>query len=299
MDGIVKTKVLDGNRTAREIRNEIFREVRERQAKYGGRVPHLAAVLVGTDGGGEAYVRFKVKDCLEVGFESTLIRRPINITEAELLDLVHELNQDPAIDGFIVQLPLPPHIDPGKIIMAIDPKKDVDGFHPANVGRMVLGMEAFLPATPMGIIELCKRNDVELAGKHVVVVGRSHIVGSPLSILLSRKQDGGNATVTLCHSATPDVAVHTRRADVVVVALGKPDFLTADMVSEGCVVIDVGTTRVNDPSKKAGVALRGDVRFDEVVDKVAAITPVPGGVGPMTRVALLLNTLKAAKGVVN
>src|SRR5690554_1309344 len=299
MDGIVKTKVLDGNRTAREIRNEIFREVRERQAKYGGRVPHLAAVLVGTDGGGEAYVRFKVKDCLEVGFESTLIRRPINITEAELLDLVHELNQDPAIDGFIVQLPLPPHIDPGKIIMAIDPKKDVDGFHPANVGRMVLGMEAFLPATPMGIIELCKRNDVELAGKHVVVVGRSHIVGSPLSILLSRKQDGGNATVTLCHSATPDVAVHTRRADVVVMALGKPDFLTADMVSEGCVVIDVGTTRVNDPSKKAGVALRGDVRFDEVVDKVAAITPVPGGVGPMTRVALLLNTLKAAKGVVN
>ncbi len=299
MDGIVKTKVLDGNRTAREIRNEIFREVRERQAKYGGRVPHLAAVLVGTDGGGEAYVRFKVKDCLEVGFESTLIRRPINITEAELLDLVHELNQDPAIDGFIVQLPLPPHIDPGKIIMAIDPKKDVDGFHPANVGRMVLGMEAFLPATPMGIIELCKRNGVELAGKHVVVVGRSHIVGSPLSILLSRKQDGGNATVTLCHSATPDVAVHTRRADVVVVALGKPDFLTADMVSEGCVVIDVGTTRVNDPSKKAGVALRGDVRFDEVVDKVAAITPVPGGVGPMTRVALLLNTLKAAKGVVN
>lgn len=299
MDGIVKTKVLDGNRTAREIRNEIFREVRERQAKYGGRVPHLAAVLVGTDGGGEAYVRFKVKDCLEVGFESTLIRRPINITEAELLDLVHELNQDPAIDGFIVQLPLPPHIDPGKIIMAIDPKKDVDGFHPANVGRMVLGMEAFLPATPMGIIELCKRNGVQLAGKHVVVVGRSHIVGSPLSILLSRKQDGGNATVTLCHSATPDVAVHTRRADVVVVALGKPDFLTADMVSEGCVVIDVGTTRVNDPSKKAGVALRGDVRFDEVVDKVAAITPVPGGVGPMTRVALLLNTLKAAKGVVN
>lgn len=299
MDGIVKTKVLDGNRTAREIRNEIFREVRERQATYGGRVPHLAAVLVGTDGGGEAYVRFKVKDCLEVGFESTLIRRPINITEAELLDLVYELNQDPAIDGFIVQLPLPPHIDPGKIIMAIDPKKDVDGFHPANVGRMVLGMEAFLPATPMGIIELCKRNGVELAGKHVVVVGRSHIVGSPLSILLSRKQDGGNATVTLCHSATPDVAVHTRRADVIVVALGKPDFLTADMVSEGCVVIDVGTTRVNDPSKKAGVALRGDVRFDEVVDKVAAITPVPGGVGPMTRVALLLNTLKAAKGVVN
>lgn len=299
MDGIVKTRILDGNRTAREIRNEIFREVRERQATYGGRVPHLAAVLVGTDGGGEAYVRFKVKDCLEVGFESTLIRRPINITEAELLDLVHELNQDPAIDGFIVQLPLPPHIDPGKIIMAIDPKKDVDGFHPANVGRMVLGMEAFLPATPMGIIELCKRNGVELAGKHVVVVGRSHIVGSPLSILLSRKQDGGNATVTLCHSATPDVAVHTRRADVVVVALGKPDFLTADMVSEGCVVIDVGTTRVNDPSKKAGVALRGDVRFDEVVDKVAAITPVPGGVGPMTRVALLLNTLKAAKGVVN
>lgn len=299
MDGIVKTRILDGNRTAREIRNEIFREVRERQATYGGRVPHLAAVLVGTDGGGEAYVRFKVKDCLEVGFESTLIRRPINITEAELLDLVYELNQDPAIDGFIVQLPLPPHIDPGKIIMAIDPKKDVDGFHPANVGRMVLGMEAFLPATPMGIIELCKRNGVELAGKHVVVVGRSHIVGSPLSILLSRKQDGGNATVTLCHSATPDVAVHTRRADVVVVALGKPDFLTADMVSEGCVVIDVGTTRVNDPSKKAGVALRGDVRFDEVVDKVAAITPVPGGVGPMTRVALLLNTLKAAKGVVN
>lgn len=264
-------------------------------ARKNAKVPHLAAVLVGTEGASEAYVRFKVKDCLEVGFQSTLVRRPQNITEAELLDLVADLNADPDIDGFIVQLPLPDHIDPDKVIMAIDPAKDVDGFHPANVGRMVLGLDGFLPATPMGIIELCKRNGIPTEGRHVVVIGRSNIVGSPLSILLSRKRQWGNATVTLCHSRTPDIAAHTRRADILVSALGKPGFVTADMVPEGCVVIDVGTTRVPDSTKKSGVALRGDVCYEDVFDKVAAITPVPGGVGPMTRVALLLNTLRAVK----
>ena len=292
---MTKTKVLDGNRTAAEIRHEIALQVADFKSNGQKKVPHLAAVLVGTDGGAEVYVRFKVKDCLEVGFQSTLVRRPDNISEQQLLDLVAELNADPDIDGFIVQLPLPPHIDPDKVIMAIDPKKDVDGFHPANVGRMVLGLDGFLPATPMGIIELCKRNDIPLDGKHVVVIGRSNIVGSPLSILLSRKREWGNATVTLCHSHTRDIASHTRQADILVSALGKPGFVTADMVPEGCVVIDVGTTRVKDPTKKSGVALRGDVRYDDVVDKVSAITPVPGGVGPMTRVALLLNTLRAVK----
>ncbi|HKK39411.1 MAG TPA: tetrahydrofolate dehydrogenase/cyclohydrolase catalytic domain-containing protein, partial [Cryomorphaceae bacterium] len=236
-----------------------------------------------------------VKDCKEVGFESTLIRREDNISESELLELISELNANEEIDGFIVQLPLPKHIDSQKVITAIDPDKDVDGFHPTNVGRMNLGLDGFISATPSGIIELLKRNDIETSGKHCVIVGRSNIVGSPLSVLMSRNRAMGNATVTLCHSRTKDLAHWTRQADILVAALGRPGFVTADMVKRGAVVIDVGTTRVPDESKKSGFALKGDVVYDEVAPLAEAITPVPGGVGPMTRVALLLNTLKAAR----
>jgi methylenetetrahydrofolate dehydrogenase (NADP+)/methenyltetrahydrofolate cyclohydrolase len=239
-------------------------------------------------------VSYKVKDCKEVGFESTLIRREDSITEEELLELIGELNANDDIDGFIVQLPLPKHIDSQKVITAIDPNKDVDGFHPTNVGRMNLGLDGFLPATPSGIIELLDRNGIETSGKHAVIIGRSNIVGSPLSVLLSRNRKVGNATVTLCHSRTKDLAAMARQADILIPALGKPEFVTADMVKEGAVVVDVGTTRVPDASKKSGFALKGDVKFDEVAPRTSAITPVPGGVGPMTRVALLLNTLKAA-----
>jgi methylenetetrahydrofolate dehydrogenase (NADP+)/methenyltetrahydrofolate cyclohydrolase len=224
-----------------------------------------------------------------------LIRRDDNITEAELLELIDQLNANDDIDGFIVQLPLPKHIDSQKVITAIDPNKDVDGFHPMNVGRMNLGLDGFLPATPSGIIELLKRNGIETSGKHCVILGRSNIVGSPLSVLLSRNKEVGNATVTLCHSRTKDLPHWTRQADILVAALGIPGFVTADMVKRGAVVIDVGTTRVRDDSKKSGFALKGDVLYDEVAPLTEAITPVPGGVGPMTRVALLLNTLQAAK----
>ena len=286
MERATETKILDGNRTAGTIRNEIAEKVAEMRAS-GKRLPHLAAVLVGTDGSGETYVRFKVKDCLEVGFQSTLVRRPVNITEEELLELVADLNADPEVDGFIVQLPLPPHIDPDKVIMAIDPKKDVDGFHPANVGRMVLGLEGFLPATPMGIIELCRRNGVEIAGKHVVVIGRSNIVGTPLSILLSRKREGGNATVTLCHTGTRDLAAHTRRADIIVSAAGVPDIITADMVKPGAAVLDVGVARRDGK-------IAGDVHPD-VAEVAGWLTPNPGGVGPMTRAMLLANVVEAAE----
>lgn len=287
-------KILNGNQTAKAIKAEIAEAVKERVAN-GQKVPHLAAVLVGNDGGSEAYVSYKVKDCSEVGFESSLIRREDNISEEELLQLVDELNNDSKIDGFIVQLPLPKHIDEQKVLLAIDPEKDVDGFHPANVGRMVLGMDSFLPATPSGILELLSRNGVETSGKHCVILGRSHIVGSPMSILLAQNNDKANATVTLCHSRTKDLASITRQADILIVAMGKPGFVTADMVSEGTVVVDVGTTRMPDASKKSGFGLKGDVAYDEVAPKSLAITPVPGGVGPMTRVALLLNTLKAVQ----
>ncbi len=291
---MAEPKILSGKETAKEIRQEIAAEVAERKKKEL-KVPHLAAVLVGNDGGSETYVNYKVKDCKEVGFESTLIRRDDSITEDELLALISELNANDEIDGFIVQLPLPKHIDSQKVITAIDPDKDVDGFHPTNVGRMNLGLDGFLPATPSGIIELLRRNDIETSGKHCVILGRSNIVGSPLSVLLSRNRTMGNATVTLCHSRTKDLAHWTRQADILVAALGRPGFVTADMVKRGAVIVDVGTTRVPDDSKKSGFALKGDVLFDEVAPLSEAITPVPGGVGPMTRVALLLNTLKAAK----
>ncbi|NEN23178.1 bifunctional 5,10-methylene-tetrahydrofolate dehydrogenase/5,10-methylene-tetrahydrofolate cyclohydrolase [Cryomorpha ignava] len=288
------TLVLNGKATAQEIRNEIAKKVADRKQK-GLKVPHLAAVLVGTDGGSETYVSYKVKDCKEVGYESTLIRKPDTISEKELLDLVADLNANKDIDGFIVQLPLPKHIDPQKIIMAIDPLKDVDGFHPENVGKMTLGLSGFLPATPSGIIELMRRNSINPSGKHCVVLGRSNIVGSPMSILLSRNVEMGNATVTLCHSRTKNLKELAATADILIAALGKPGFVTADMVKPEAVVIDVGTTRVPDSSKKSGFSLKGDVCYGEVFQKVSAITPVPGGVGPMTRVALLLNTLKAVE----
>lgn len=287
-----ETQILDGKATAQEIRNEIAKKVAE-QKKARLKVPHLAAVLVGTDGGSETYVSFKVKDCSEVGFESTLIRKPDTISEEELLELVEELNENQEIDGFIVQLPLPKHIDTQKVIMAIDPRKDVDGFHPENVGKMMLGLPGFLPATPFGIIELLKRNNINPSGKHCVVLGRSNIVGSPMSVLLSRNTEMGNATVTLCHSRTKNIQEIAASADILIAALGKPDFVTKDMVKPGAIIIDVGTTRVADSSKKSGFSLKGDVRYDDVFSKAFAITPVPGGVGPMTRVALLLNTLKA------
>jgi len=288
------TLILNGKATAQEIRNEIAKKVADRKQK-GLKVPHLAAVLVGTDGGSETYVSYKVKDCKEVGYESTLIRKPDTISEKELLDLVADLNANKEIDGFIVQLPLPKHIDTQKIIMAIDPLKDVDGFHPENVGKMTLGLSGFLPATPSGIIELMRRNSINPSGKHCVVLGRSNIVGSPMSILLSRNVEMGNATVTLCHSRSKNLKEIAATADILIAALGKPGFVTADMVKPGAVVIDVGTTRVPDSSKKSGFSLKGDVCYDEVFQKVSAITPVPGGVGPMTRVALLLNTLKAVE----
>ncbi len=286
--------LLDGKRTAASIRKEIAITVADRKSK-GLKIPHLAAVLVGNDGASEAYVSFKVKDCKEVGFESTLIRKPDTITESELLALVDELNADPGIDGFIVQLPLPKHIDNQKIIQRINPLKDVDGFHPVNVGKMALGLEGFLPATPFGILTLLERNGITVAGKHCVVLGRSNIVGSPLSILLSRNAPFGNATVTLCHSKTTDLAYHARNADILIAALGIPGFVKADMIKKGAVIIDVGTTRVADPFKTSGFSLKGDVQFEPVAKLASAITPVPGGVGPMTRVALLLNTLKAVK----
>lgn len=285
-------QILNGNQTAKAIKNEIAEEVAARKSK-GLKVPHLVAVLVGNDGGSEAYVSYKVKDCAEVGFESSLIRREADVSESELLSLVAELNADEHVDGFIVQLPLPKHIDEQKVLLAIDPAKDVDGFHPTNVGRMVVGLDAFLPATPSGIIELLNRNGISTVGKHCVVLGRSNIVGSPMSILLAQNSPKGNATVTLCHSRTQNLKAITQQADILVAALGKPGFVTADMVSDGVVIVDVGTTRVADASKKSGFGLKGDVVFDEVSKKASAITPVPGGVGPMTRVALLLNTLKA------
>lgn len=294
----MEPQILNGKETAAEIRREIAQIVAERKEK-GQKVPHLAAVLVGNDGGSETYVSYKVKDCNEVGFDSTLIRKSSDISESELLGLVDELNNDSSIDGFIVQLPLPKHIDEQKIIQAIDPSKDVDGFHPENVGNMVLSMPGFVSATPSGIIELLKRNSVETSGKHCVVIGRSNIVGTPMSILLSRNNSHANATVTLCHSRTKNIEEISRQADILIVALGKPGFLKENMVKEGAVVIDVGTTRVPDSSKKSGFALKGDVDYEAVKPKTSAITPVPGGVGPMTRVALLLNTLRAVDFAAN
>jgi len=284
--------LIDGKKTADEIKKEIAEEVKL-IVSSGKRAPHLAAVLVGHDGGSETYVAFKIKDCEEVGFRSSLVRFENDVTEAELLAKVDELNKDADLDGFIVQLPLPKHISEQKIIEAIDARKDVDGFHPENVGRLVLGMPAFLSATPFGIIELLKRYKIPTSGKNCVIVGRSNIVGRPLSILMSQK--GVNATVTVAHSQTKNLERVCAEADILIAALGSPEFIKGDMVKEGAVVIDVGTTRVNAPETKSGWRLKGDVKFDEVAPKCSYITPVPGGVGPMTRVSLLLNTLMAAK----
>lgn len=285
---------IDGKQTAQELKAEIAELVAARKAA-GKKTPHLAAVLVGDDGASQAYVGNKVKSCEQVGFQSTLITRPASTTEEELLSIIQTLNEDPEIDGFIVQLPLPKHIDSQKVTLAIRPEKDVDGFHPANLGRMVLGQETFLPATPFGILKLLEKYKIETQGKHCVVVGRSDIVGTPMSILMSRNSYPGNCTVTLTHSRTADLKTETLRADILIVALGKPEFITGEMVKEGAVVIDVGITRVEDASKKRGYRLAGDVDFQSVAEKASFITPVPGGVGPMTVTALMMNTLRAAE----
>lgn len=284
--------LLDGKRTADEIKKELAQKVLTRK-EQGLKIPHLAAVLVGNDGGSLTYVGAKVKACEEIGYNSTLLRYDENITETELLDIVNQLNNNDEIDGFIVQLPLPKHIDELKITRAIDPKKDVDGFHPINLGNMVLGLPGFLPATPAGILELMKRNNIETAGKHCVVVGRSNIVGTPLSIMLSRNANPGNCTVTLAHSRTRNLEQICASADILIAAIGKPGFVTNDMVKPGAVVIDVGTTRIDDPSRERGWRLSGDVDFSGVSEKASALTPVPGGVGPMTIVSLMMNTLRA------
>ncbi len=286
--------LIDGKATANQIKNEIAEEVKAIKSK-GERAPHLAAVLVGNDGASLTYVGSKVRSCEKVGFDSSLIRLPEETTEAELLAKIAELNQDDTLDGYIVQLPLPKHIDEEKVLLAIDPKKDVDGFHPSNFGRMALELETFIPATPFGIMQLIERYDIDTQGKHVVVIGRSHIVGRPISILMSQKGAYGNATVTVAHSRTKDLKALTQQADIIVSALGVPGFVTADMVKEGVVIIDVGITRVEDASKEKGYYITGDVDFDSVAQKASYITPVPGGVGPMTIAMLLKNTLLARK----
>lgn len=285
-------QILDGKVTSEQIKQEIAAEVAEIKAA-GKRVPHLAAILVGDDGASETYVNNKVLDCEQVGFESTLIRLPDSISEDELMAEIDKLNNDDNIDGFIVQVPLPKHIDETRVTLRIDPAKDVDGFSPASVGRMCLGLPTFISATPNGVMELLKRYDIETSGKHCVVVDRSHIVGTPMSILMSRNTQPGNATVTLVHSRTKNMEDICRSADILVVAIGKAEFVTADLVKPGAVVIDVGITRVADDSRPKGFRLAGDVDFSSVSEKCSYITPVPGGVGPMTRASLLQNTLKA------
>ncbi len=286
--------LLDGKKTAADIKEEIAFEVIELK-NQGKKTPHLAAIIVGNDGASLTYVNAKVKACDRVGFESTLIRLPKTVTEEDLLNEINILNIDTDIDGFIVQLPLPKHINEQKILMAINPDKDVDGFHPTNVGKMTLNLPTFISATPFGILELLDRYNVETSGKHVVVIGRSHIVGSPMSILLSQKRTKGNATVTLTHSRTKNLKELTLQADIIVAALGIPEFLKADMVKENVTIIDVGITRIADSRKKRGYRLAGDVHFKSVSKKAAFITPVPGGVGPMTIAMLLKNTLLSVK----
>jgi methylenetetrahydrofolate dehydrogenase (NADP+) / methenyltetrahydrofolate cyclohydrolase len=290
----VAINIIDGKKISLEIQEEIALEV-QKMVAAGAKQPHLAAVLVGNDGGSETYVTSKIKTCERVGFKSSLIRLPDNVSEETLLQTVYQLNKDSDVDGFIVQLPLPKHIAEHKIIEAIDPKKDVDGFHPINVGRMVLDLPCYVSATPYGIVELLRKYKIETSGKNCVVIGRSHIVGSPMSILLAKNTVMGNCTVTLCHSRTKDLTSHTLKADIIICALGQPEFLKADMVKEGVVVIDVGTTRVASTETKSGFKLKGDVKFDEVAPKCSYITPVPGGVGPMTIASLIKNTLLAAK----
>lgn len=286
--------LLDGKATSEKIKNEIAAAVQQRKAE-GKKIPHLATVIVGRNGASLTYVNSKVKACEQVGFQSTLIELSDNITENELLEKIKELNLNNEIDGFIVQLPLPQHIDEQKIILAIDPNKDVDGFHPVNVGKMTLELPTLLPATPFGIMELLERYQIKTAGKTLVVVGRSNIVGRPMSILLSQKRKVGDATVVLTHSKTKDLSNFTKQADIIIAALGKPEFLTGDMVKEGVVIIDVGITRIEDISKKSGYRIVGDVHFESVSPKASYYTPVPGGVGPMTIAMLLKNTLIACK----
>ncbi len=287
-------QIIDGKTTSQKVKDEIAAEVAQIK-ENGGKIPHLAAILVGHDGGSETYVAAKIKACEYVGFKSSLIRFEDNVTEEELLAKVDELNNDADVNGFIVQLPLPKHISEEKVTDAVDYRKDVDGFHPQNVGRMSIGSPAFISATPQGIMELIKRYKIETSGKHVVVIGRSNIVGRPMSILLSQKGYPGDATVTVCHSRTANLKEVCLSADIIIAAIGSPEFVKEDMVKEGAVVIDVGTTRVKSDVTKSGWKLKGDVAYDEVAHKCSYITPVPGGVGPMTIASLLLNTLKAAK----
>lgn len=285
-------ELIDGKKVSDEIKNEIAGIVAERISK-GLKKPHLAAILVGNDGASKTYVGAKVKSCKMVGFDSTLIELPDTVSESELLQTIETLNNDNRIDGFIVQLPLPEHIDDQKVIMAINPLKDVDGFHPESLGKMMLNLPTFISATPFGIVQLLERYRIETSGKHCVVVGRSHIVGLPMSVLMARKERIGNCTVTLAHSRTENLAQYTRDADIIIVALGVPEFLKGDMVKKGAVVIDVGITRLEDSEKKSGYKLVGDVHFESVAPLCSYITPVPGGVGPMTIASLLKNTLKA------
>lgn len=287
-------QLLDGKKLASEIKKEITEEV-NRLKNAGKKVPHLVAILVGEDGASQTYVNSKVKSCEEVGFKSTLIRLKNDITQNELITQINLLNNDDAVDGFIVQLPLPKHINEEKIVLAIAPEKDVDGFHPTNVGRMTLNIPSYISATPKGILEMLNRYNIETEGKHCVVIGRSNIVGLPMSLLMQRRSKPGNCTVTICHSKTNDLSKYTLQADIVIAALGKPKFLTADMIKKGAVVIDVGITRVIDKTTKSGYKLLGDVDFENVSKKCSYISPVPGGVGLMTVVSLLQNTLSAAK----
>ncbi|CAN1513628.1 FolD 5,10-methylene-tetrahydrofolate dehydrogenase/Methenyl tetrahydrofolate cyclohydrolase [Spirosomataceae bacterium] len=287
-------EIIDGKLISAQVKAELQIEV-DKIKSEGGKIPHLAAVLIGDNGASETYVASKIKSCEQIGFKSTLIRRDATSTAAEVLEIIDQLNNDADIDGFIVQLPLPAHINVDKVIEAIDPKKDVDGFHPINIGRMAKGLPAYISATPFGVLELIKRYKIETAGKHCVVVGRSQIVGLPMSILMQRNTYPGNCTVTLVHSRTQNLKEMCLQADILVAAMGKPEFITADMVKDGAVVIDVGLTRVVDETKKSGFALKGDVKFDEVAPKASFITPVPGGVGLMTVAALMYNTLLASK----
>ncbi len=290
-------QIIDGKAVADEIKKEIGAEVAAMKAA-GEKTPHLVAILVGNNGASETYVANKVKSCEELGFNSTLLRFPPSITEAELLAEVQKVNDNEDMDGLIVQLPLPDHINPDKVMETIDPSKDVDGFHPINIGRMAKGLPAYISATPQGVLDLLERYNIETSGKHCVVVGRSQIVGLPMSILMQRNHKVGNCTVTLTHSKTKNLPEVCASADILIAALGRPEFITAEYVKEGAVVIDVGLTRVEDASKKSGFALKGDVKFDEVAPKCSFITPVPKGVGPMTIVSLMKNTLLSAKGLI-
>ena len=288
-------QIIDGKATSLKVQEEIAAEV-ESRVSSGGKRPHLAAVLIGDDPASKAYVGHKVKACNNVGFESSLVERGSDITEKEVLKIVDDLNNDDSIDGFIVQLPLPSHIDPVKVIEAVSPEKDVDGFHPVNVGKMSLGLPTFKPATPAGVMTLLEHYGIKTEGLHAVVVGRSDIVGNPMSALLRSNTEPGNCTVTQCHSRTKDLKSHTLQADLLITAIGKPHFISADMVKEGTIIVDVGINRISDPSRKSGSRLTGDVDFENVAPKCSWITPVPGGVGPMTIATLLQNTLQAANG---